>query len=130
MGGMSQEPVETERRPFLTGLSRGLKHRCPNCGQGKLYKGYLKVAETCSVCGHELGSYRADDGPAYFTILLVGHLVVAPLLIFPFIWQMSPLFVVPITVIPLTVLILTLLPRVKGAFVGGLWSIRPAPAHG
>lgn len=123
-------PAPAEQRPFLTGLSRGLKHRCPNCGQGKLYKGYLKVAETCAACGHDLSSYRADDGPAYFTILLVGHLVIAPLLLFPFIWQMSPWFVLPVTLIPLTVLILVLLPRVKGAFVGGLWSIRPAPSHG
>lgn len=127
---MSEEPAPAEHRPFLTGLSRGLRHRCPNCGQGKLYKGYLKVKETCDVCGHDLGAYRADDGPAYFTILLVGHLVVAPLLLFPFIWQKPAWFVLLVTLIPLTVLILTLLPRVKGAFVGGLWSIRPAPQHG
>ena len=115
---------------MLTGMKRGVLHRCPNCGEGRLYTRYLKVDHDCEVCGHDLARYPADDGPAYFTILLVGHLVIAPLLIFPFIWQMSPWFVVPITVIPLTVLILTLLPRVKGAFVGGLWSIRPAPAHG
>lgn len=119
-----------EIRPFSTGLKRGLKHRCPNCGEGKLYTGYLKVAPTCANCGHDLAKYRADDGPAYFTILLVGHLVVAPLLVFPFIWQKPAWFVLLVTLIPLTTLILLLLPRIKGAFIGGLWSIRPAPSHG
>ena len=57
-------------RPFMTGLLRGLRHRCPNCGEGKLYRGYLKIAPACDACGHDLSAYRADDGPAYFTILL------------------------------------------------------------
>lgn len=123
-------PQASEIRPFMTGLKRGLRHRCPNCGEGKLYTGYLKIAPACAACRHDLSVYRADDGPAYFTILLVGHLVVAPLLLFPFIWQKPAWFVLLVTLIPLTTLILLLLPRVKGAFVGGLWSIRPAPQHG
>jgi uncharacterized protein (DUF983 family) len=127
MGSMT-EPAEP--RPFLSGLKRGLRQRCPDCGQGRLYRAYLKVEPTCEACGHDLTAYRADDGPAYFTILLVGHLLIAPLLIFHFIWEASPWLVVPGAVIGLTALILILLPRVKGAFVGALWSIRPAPAHG
>lgn len=114
----------------MTGLSRGLKHRCPNCGEGKLYKGYLKVQPTCAACGHDLSAYRADDGPAYFTILLIGHLLIAPLLLFPVVWEASPWIVVPASLTMLTTVVLTTLPRIKGAFIGGLWSIRPAPAHG
>lgn len=117
-------------RPFLTGLARGLRQRCPECGQGRLYCGYLKVNPACEACGHDLGAYRADDGPAYFTILIVGHLIVAPLLLFPVIWQASPWIVVPVCLTALTALILGILPRIKGAFIGALWSIRPAPAHG
>jgi uncharacterized protein (DUF983 family) len=127
---MSNAPADNEHRPFLRGLTRGLNHRCPNCGEGRLYARYLKVAPNCASCGHDLSTYRADDGPAYFTILLVGHLVIAPLLLFPFIWEMSPWIVLPATLIPLTTLILLLLPRIKGAFIGGLWSIRPDPQHG
>lgn len=126
----SETAPDTAPRPFMTGIKRGLRHRCPECGKGKLYTGYLKVAPACDVCGHDLSTYKADDGPAYFTILLVGHLVVAPLLLFPFIWQKPAWFVLLVTLIPLTTLILLLLPRIKGAFVGGLWSIRPAPPHG
>lgn len=117
-------------RPFMTGLLRGLRHRCPSCGEGRLYSGYLKIAPACDACGHDLGSYRADDGPAYFTILLVGHLVVAPMFFFPFMWEISPWIIVPGALAGLTTLILLLLPRIKGAFVGALWAIRPNPAHG
>ena len=130
MGPMSQAHVDAEPRPFTTGLARGLKHRCPQCGEGKLYKGYLKVEPTCAACGHDLSAYRADDGPAYFTILLIGHLLIAPILLFPVIWEASPWIVVPVSLTLLTTVVLAVLPRIKGAFIGGLWSIRPAPAHG
>lgn len=106
----------------LTGIKRGIRHRCPNCGEGRLYSKYLKVDLDCEVCGHHLAAYPADDGPAYFTILIIGHLFVAPLLLFPFIWKMSPTLVVPLTVLPLLGLTLLLLPRVKGAVIGALWA--------
>lgn len=122
MNGMS-EPASSAPS-VLSGLARGVKHRCPNCGQGHLYRRYLKVEPVCEACGHELGSYPADDGPAYFTILIVGHLVVAPLLFFPWIWRASPWLVAPLTLIPLAALTLLLLPRVKGAVIGALWAIR------
>jgi uncharacterized protein (DUF983 family) len=108
----------------FTALRRGFVGRCPCCGQGKLYRAYLKVVDECAVCGHPLGSYRADDGPAYFTILIVGHLVVAPLLFFPVIWKSPAEIIVPMTLIPLAILTLALLPRVKGAVVGLLASLK------
>jgi len=127
---MSAMTETAQKRPLMTGLTRGLRQRCPNCGDGRLYRGYLKIAPACDACGHDLGAYRADDGPAYFTILLVGHLVVAPMFFFRFMWEASPWLVVPLALGGLTTLILALLPRIKGAFVGALWAIRPAPAHG
>lgn len=103
---------------MFAALKRGFAERCPNCGKGKLFRAYLKPVDQCAVCGTELGRIRADDGPAYFTILLIGHFVVAPLLFFPFIWQLSPWVIVPLTEIPLLAITLWLLPRVKGAFIG------------
>jgi uncharacterized protein (DUF983 family) len=103
-------------------MLRGLAGRCPHCGEGRLFYRYLKINHDCPACGHELDRYPADDGPAYFTILLVGHLVVAPLLFFPFIWQAPVALVVPGILIPLATLTLTLLPRVKGAVVGLLYA--------
>lgn len=117
---MSSTPAPS----FLTGLKRGLLHRCPNCGDGRLYMRYLKVDPECEVCGHDLADYPADDGPAYFTILIIGHLFVAPLLLFPFIWKAPVGLVLPLTVLPLAALTLALLPRVKGAVIGALWAIK------
>jgi uncharacterized protein (DUF983 family) len=85
---------------------------------------YLKVDPECEACGHELARYPADDGPAYFTILLIGHLVVAPLLFFPWVWEGPPLVVVPVCVTALALATLLTLPRVKGGVIGALWAIR------
>lgn len=103
---------------MMSALKRGFRERCPNCGEGRLYRAYLKPVDNCAVCKAELGHIRADDGPAYFTILLVGHFVVAPLLFFRQIWEWSPWVILPMTLIPLTLITLILLPRVKGAFIG------------
>ena len=111
------------------GMRRGLAGRCPNCGEGRLFCGYLKVAPTCEACGHDLSLYRADDGPAYFTILIVGHLVVAPLLCFSFIWTWNPILVTVLTLSLIVVCCLALLPRVKGAFLGVMWATRATTAQ-
>jgi uncharacterized protein (DUF983 family) len=113
----------------VSALARGLKHRCPHCGKGRLYRAYLKVADACTACGHELGQYRADDGPAYFTILLVGHLVVAPMLFFPIVWKAPLLIVLPLVVVSLALVSLALLPRVKGVLVGLLYSLGTSGEH-
>ena len=104
--------------PVLIGLRRGLWRRCPNCSEGRLFRGYLKVEETCTVCGHDNGQYRADDAGPYFTILLVGHLVIGPTLFFPFIWRAPLGWVLGLTLPPIAVLTLVLLPVVKGAVIG------------
>ncbi|MDP1618134.1 DUF983 domain-containing protein [Phenylobacterium sp.] len=124
---MTQAP----RPSFITALKRGLKGRCPACGDGLLFWRYLKVEPACTACGHDLAQYPADDGPAYFTILIVGHLIVAPILLFPFIWQAPLWVVIPATLLPLAGLTLLLLPRIKGAFIGGLYAlgVKEADAH-
>ena len=68
------------------GLRRGFALRCPNCAQGALLRNYLKVVSPCAVCGHDNGQYPADDAPPYFTILIVGHIVVTPMVLTPIIW--------------------------------------------
>lgn len=112
-----------QQRSVWEGLKRGLFGRCPHCGEGKLFRAYLKVAPACASCGHDLSQYHADDGPAYFTILIVGHLVVGPLLLSDavFTWPLERLFAI---ILPsIVVLALVLLPRVKGGFVGVQWAI-------
>ena len=53
----------------------GLRSRCPNCGRGPLFEGFLKVRERCGVCGFDLKAADAGDGPAVFIILVAGFLV-------------------------------------------------------
>lgn len=103
-------------------MMRGLRGRCPHCGEGALYFRYLKVNPTCPVCKHDLDRYPADDGPAYFTILLVGHLVIAPVLLFAFIREAPIAILLPAVLIPLTGLTLLLLPFIKGAVMGLLYA--------
>ena len=111
-------------RSTWMGLMRGLSGQCPNCGRGRLFRGYLKVRSDCSACGHANGAYRADDGPAYFTILIVGHLVIAPVLAFSFIRTAGP-WVLVATILPtLAVVTLILLRLTKGGLIGVLWATK------
>lgn len=119
---------KTSERNATTGLRRGLSKRCPDCGEGSLFNGYLKVAPSCGACGHDTGAYRADDGPAYFTMLIVGHLLVAPLLCFPFIWAWPIAGVLALSLGFVTLATLVLLPIVKGGFIGVQWATRTGGA--
>ena len=109
--------------PVAPSVLRGLKGRCPACGQGQLFWKYLKVNGRCEACDHDLARYPADDGPAYLTILLTGHLVVAPLLIFPIVWRANPVYSLPIILSLLAAFTLTALPRVKGGWIGLMYAL-------
>ena len=119
----ADDPAAT-LNPIFLGLRRGLSRHCPNCAAGPLFRGYVKVLSPCPQCAHDNAQYRADDAGPYFTILLVGHLCVGPLLIFPFIWK-SPIWLVLGTTLPLVMaLTLLLLPVVKGAVIGVQWGMK------
>ena len=105
-------------------MRRGLAGRCPRCGQGQLFTGYLAVVPRCSVCGEPLERHRAADGPAFITITIVGLLLI-PILGWSFVvLRPNPLMLAVIVSVSLTILTLALLRFVKGAFVGYLWANR------
>lgn len=111
-------------RPLLPALLRGFHRRCPACGCAPAFAGYLKLVPACTACGAPLGQIRADDFPPYVTILLVGHIVVPLILL---VEQISPLSLgLQMAIWPLLTLLLTLalLPLLKGAVVGLMWSLR------
>lgn len=117
-------PTADADRPTGIAMRRGALGRCPACGQGKLFSSYLKVADHCPDCGEALHHQRADDGPAYLTILLVSHLG-APLLLACYIaWRPSAMTMVWTFGLGAIVLSLLLLPRIKGAMVGLQWARR------
>lgn len=116
--------VPADGRPgALAALWRGARNRCPCCGARPLFLGFLRVVPTCRACGAALGRLRADDAPPYFTIFLVGHLAVPPILMVerllaPPLWLHMALW------LPLVGLATALLLRpVKGATVGLMWRL-------
>lgn len=89
-----------------------------------MFSGYLKVRDTCPVCREDLSHQRADDGPAYLTILIVGHLL-APTLLWVFIeYRPDPLMLASIFSVGTVALSLYLLPRLKGLIVAFQWAKR------
>jgi uncharacterized protein (DUF983 family) len=120
----SQENGAAEQRNVWTALKRGLRGRCPRCGQGKLFRAFLKVNDRCSVCGLDFTPHRADDLPAYLVIIIVGHIVVPLALMIE--TNYSPPVALQLAIyMPLTLLAsLLLLQPVKGAVVGIQWALR------
>jgi len=107
-----------DERNAKTAVMRGLRRTCPNCGKGRLFSGYLKVQDNCPVCREELHHHRADDGPAYLTILVVGH-IMAPMIHVVFTkFRPDPIVMATGFTIGCVALSLYLLPRLKGLVVG------------
>ncbi len=124
---MIHEPdftIDAPDRDVRTSLLRGWRRSCPSCGSGPMMDGYLTVRKDCAVCGEELHHHRADDGPAWATILIAGHLM-APLMLFVFeLWRPEGWIMAVGFSTVFTLLSLYLLPRLKGAFVGFQWAKR------
>ena len=110
--------------PLKPALLKGWRGKCPKCGSGPLLKSYLKVHGECAVCGEDFTLQRADDGPAYLTILVVGHLMI-PLMHISFVkFRPEPLTLFTIFALGTTALTLYLHPKMKGAVIGFQWARR------
>ncbi|MGE0231724.1 MAG: DUF983 domain-containing protein [Flavobacteriaceae bacterium] len=121
---MAIEYGHDETRAVGPAIGKGLRMRCPSCGKGRMFHAYLKVSDACPACGTELHHHRADDAPAYFTILIVGHVIIPLAAVverafMPEMWVHMALW------IPLSLATAMLsLPRIKGALVGLQWALR------
>jgi uncharacterized protein (DUF983 family) len=105
-----------------TAVKRGFCLHCPSCGQGALFRSYLKLSDHCSNCGEALGDIRADDGPAWATILVVGHIMVPFFLLA--VRAAAPDWIIFGVLVPATIVLTgVLLPRLKGVFAALLWSL-------
>lgn len=114
--------MSEEIRDTKPAVLRGFRLRCPACGEGKLFARYLKVAPNCPHCGEELHHQRADDGPAYLTILVVGHIMGFALHGLSGYLMESPLLIAILLCALATVMSLMMLPRIKGMLVGYQWA--------
>ena len=103
-------------------MFRGLGKKCPKCGRGRLFDGYVATAENCPSCGLSFAGHQADDAPPYITIMVVGHLAI------PLALAMKQLFDPPMwfqfALWGPVILIATFLflPMAKGALIGLQWA--------
>lgn len=89
-------------------LAAGLRGRCPRCGEGHLFSGFLTVKPRCEVCGLDLAFIDSGDGPAFFVMSFSGFVVVAAALITEIVYQ-PPFWLHAVLWLPL-ILITTLAP--------------------
>lgn len=121
-GGEENKPKRAAR-PLGSAMKRGFLCRCPSCGEGKLFRTFLRPVPSCSVCHQDYTPQRADDLPAYLTVMLVGHIVVGLFMMVENIGGLSLWAHLAIWV-PVTVLLsLVLLQPIKGSIIGLQWAL-------
>jgi uncharacterized protein (DUF983 family) len=104
-------------------MKRGFLGRCPSCGEGKLFRAFVKVTDHCEKCGEVFRHHRADDFPAYLVIVLVGHIIV-PLTMWVEIAYSPDYWVHALLWAPLVIVLsLGLLQPIKGAIVALQWEM-------
>lgn len=111
-------------RPRWPAVLRGLRCRCPACGQGRLFGRFVKPVEQCAVCKESYTAQQADDFPPYIVILLLGHILV------PTIVAVDEAFAPPLWVyatvgsVIICLLVIAMLQPVKGAVIAYQWACR------
>lgn len=113
-----------EPRAVGAAMRKGARLKCPACGVGKIFASYLKAAPNCTHCGQQLDCHRADDAPPYFTIVVLGHIIIPLMYLLerayaPPLWVHISLFSA-ITIIGS----LVCLPIIKGAIISLQWALR------
>jgi uncharacterized protein (DUF983 family) len=116
--------VTNEKRDTAAAVKRGFLCRCPRCGEGRLFRAFLKPVDNCAVCGENYTHHRADDLPAYLSIVIVGHIVVGGFMLTDQSVSWSSWVHLAIWT-PLTlVLALATIQPIKGAVIGWQWAGR------
>jgi uncharacterized protein (DUF983 family) len=103
-------------------VARGLRGRCPACGKGRLFSGYLAQALECGSCGEDLSSYRTADFAPYLVTFAIG-LVFTPLALVLSASPYSSALLVPLLALLALACAAVLLPRAKGAALALLWAL-------
>lgn len=106
----------------------GLQLRCPQCGKGEVFQGYLKFRDHCRACGADFKSADAGDGPAVFVILIVGAIVAPLLIILQYGFDLPGWIALTATMIAAVVLCLALLPPFKALLFAFQWKYKAREA--
>ena len=114
----------TDQRELATAIKRGIRCRCPNCGEGRLFRKFLKPVDRCAACGEDYTHQRADDLPAYLSVVIVGPIVIGGFMMTDLVWTLANWVHLAIWT-PLTVLLaLATIQPIKGAVIGFQWATR------
>jgi uncharacterized protein (DUF983 family) len=111
-------------------FAAGLRLRCPECGKGDVFKGYLKLAPRCAVCGADFARADSGDGPAVFVILIVGAIVAPLLIVFQFALHLPGWLALTLTLGAAIALCLAFLPPFKAVLFALQWKHKASEAGG
>lgn len=122
---MSNSPVPgipaSLPRGFRGALARGLHGRCPRCGEGRLFRKWLKPRDACPACALDLTPQQADDFPAYIAIFVTGHLLAPVIILLASDYALTSMQMAAV-ILPLALaMILTILQPAKGAVIAVQW---------
>ncbi|THD58816.1 DUF983 domain-containing protein [Phenylobacterium sp.] len=110
-------------------LLSGAAGRCPNCGEGHLFEGFLKVSPLCEACGFDLAAADSGDGPAVFVILIAGLIVAFGALFTMVAWR-TPVWLTLLIWLPMTfVIVLVLLRPMKGLMLAAQFKNKASQAR-
>ena len=106
-----------DQYPPLSPTSTGMAGRCPRCGEGKMFKGFITIADKCDHCGLDYRFADAGDGPAIFVMLIAGFIIVGAALWLEVSYE-PPMWVYFVIFLPLTLIVcLGMLRPLKGVLV-------------
>ena len=113
-----------EERPVARSIGRGFLSKCPACGNGRLFRSFVKPVDACAACGERMDHQRADDFPPYIVVTIVGHLVLGGYMMTDLIlplstWQHLAIWA-PVTLVSS----IALMQPVKGAVIGLQWALK------
>ena len=118
------EKTQSTNRPLPTSIWRGVRGKCPSCGEGAVFESGLSIIAQCSVCHENLFHHRADDLPAYLNVFITGHIVVAAMMLIFIAGWFSTWTLMALSIAAAIILAVGLLRPLKGLVVGAQWALR------
>lgn len=118
---MSKTPRPTLPATYSQAVLRGVRCTCPRCGEGHLFRKWLKPVDFCVNCAVDFTHQRADDLPAYLAILITGHLLAPLMIAMSKDFDLSVMTILAILIPLSVVMMLTMLQPAKGAVIATQW---------
>ncbi|QKV17982.1 DUF983 domain-containing protein [Oricola thermophila] len=115
------EPVRP-KRPVFAAIKRGFAGKCPHCGEGRLFRAFVKPVDSCPVCDEDMTHQRADDFPAYLNVVIVGHVGVGGFTMAEAMTDLSGWVHLAIWIPIMLFMAVVLMQPLKGAVIGFQWA--------